>query len=423
MSTGALCTIISGPPGSGKTSYAVDLLQKEIEANPERQIFCMGLNGLKLPHQITPPLSEWTVRKPHPDDPSIDYPEFTFPDGSLIVIDEAQNVYRPRGQGSQVPPHVAAMERHRHKGLDFWLITQFPTMIDSNIRRLTGKHIHIRSGWFGRYLYEWSEAADPASKSERAAASRRKYKLPKHVFDLYKSATIHVKQERRKPWAAYALPVLVVAFIVSAWYGAHRINARLHPEAVTVESAASAVMPGRKADTVSPAPSSSSPAPKVMAGAAVDDWKPRIRTRPETAPMYDTIRQVRSMPTVAGCVATASRCVCYTEQGTDALLDEAVCREWLRHPPFNPWRERAPDVPAQAADVSRDAAAAAQPSARGTAKDGVMPATLAAPSPPTVRAEDSDRPHQGGESRGGGVKAPDRLQTPQPAPQGPGPTA
>jgi len=81
------------------------------------------------------------------------------------------------------------------------------------------------------------------------------------------------------------------------------------------------------------------------------DFIPRMPQRPETAPLYDGIRQVKSMPTVAGCVAMADRCKCYTGQATDAFLTDAECRAWIESPPFDPWREPSnpPSLQSQAA--------------------------------------------------------------------------
>lgn len=346
MSTGALLTIISGTPGAGKTALAVATIEEHLRREPNRPVFVMGIPELALPHQPVPPVSEWTELKPHPDDPSIMYPAFTFPDGALVVIDEAQNAFRPRSQGSAVPAHVAAMERHRHKGLDFILITQHPTMLDPNVRRLCGKHLHLRALWAGRRLYEWSEASDPNSKTDRTNAASRRYRLPKRVFGLYKSSSMHVRQSRRLPFAVY---ILAVALVLGGWYAwqvydslVSRVDgARFQAEGVgqVVEKGAGFVpqaVPGaavrETVSTVVPAAS----------GAAVADYVPRISTRPETAPMYDALRQVRVLPVVAGCVAMGERCTCYTAQATDAYLTPAQCREWLRSPPFNPWQEPAP---------------------------------------------------------------------------------
>lgn len=335
MTTGALVTIISGAPGAGKTALAVSMLLAERERNPERPVFVMGIPELAITHEIVPPVDQWTVVRQHPDDASISYPEFVFPDGALVIIDEAQNVYRPRAQGSAVPPHVAALERHRHKGLDFWLITQHPTMLDVNVRKVTGKHLHVRSHWAGGELLEWSEASDPSSEGDRAKATRVRYKPSRRVFGLYKSASMHVKRSRRVPMAVYVFVGVVVVTAALGWRMWNRVT-----ELMGGEAAEEVAQDEKRAS----GPARSSPLGLAQGGAAsaralsLAAFEPRLVGRPDSAPLYDDLRRVVAMPLVVGCVQTRTRCTCFTEQASDAGLSDAECRAWLRSPPFSPFR-------------------------------------------------------------------------------------
>lgn len=344
-----MITLITGTPGAGKTAYVVSMLELELK-RAWRPVFVMGIPELKLDHEVAPPVADWTVEEPAPEDPTLLEAVFTFPEGSLVIIDEAQKVYRPRAMGSKVPAIVQAFEKHRHRGLDFWLITQNPTRIDSSVRGLVGKHIHLRSQWTGRTLYEWPETHDPDSRTDRDTAIKRRYRLPRHVFGLYKSASLHVKQQRRVPFAAYGLAALLVLFVVGAL--AMRDRFGLSDESADTSTkgpvkSSATVQASAEGGLLPAAALSASAGTAAPAGATVHEWKPRITSRPETAPLYDAIRQVKTMPIVAGCVAMADRCRCYTDQGTDAFLTAEQCREWLRNPPFNPWREPEPQRIAQ----------------------------------------------------------------------------
>ncbi len=331
-----MLTLITGTPGAGKTAYAVAQLEQFQKDNPSRQIFVMGIPELLIEHEPCPPVSEWTIEKSLPEDPTILEEFFTFPDGALVVIDEAQKIYRPRANSSKVPAIVSALERHRHQGLDFWLITQSPSLIDANVRRLIGRHIHIRQNWAGRKLFEWSETHDPESRTDRDAAAKRNYRLPKTVFGRYKSASIHVQTKRRIPYVVYVLSFSVVILAVAGYFIRQRIQ-NYQSEALPAPESAS--VPDRF--VVSPA-LTTQPSARAS-GVTADDYTPRIATRPETAPLYDGIRQAQVMPIVAGCITyvdyeSNATCQCYTQQGTDAFLDDMQCREWLRKPPFNPWQ-------------------------------------------------------------------------------------
>lgn len=330
-----MLTIITGTPGAGKTAYAVAQLAELLEREPNRPVIVMGIPELKLPHQVASPVEEWTRRVPTPEDPEILEAEFTFPEGALVIVDEAQKVFRPRAPTAKVPDHVSAFEKHRHRGLDFWLLTQHPNLMDAALRRLCGKHVHLRGHWAGRELLEWPEASDPDSRASRATAVRRRYTLPKKAFSLYKSASLHIKQSRRIPLALYVFAAVVAIAGFLGWRMFNRVSDAI---AGRSDYSGPAAAQQRREGPVSAAGGPSAMSPMVLSPAT---FTPRLMGRPESAPLYDSIRQVRAMPTVVGCMTIGPRCSCYTEQGTDAGLDDAQCRAWLRSPPFNPWREAA----------------------------------------------------------------------------------
>jgi len=308
-----MITIITGTPGAGKTALAVDMLT-EVK---DRPVFVDGIPELQIPHEVCE---------------GKDWP--SLPDGSLIVIDEAQRVFRPRSQGSAVPEYVAQLETHRHRGIDIWLVTQHPTLLDANVRKLCNRHIHIRSLWAGRRLYEWSEVADPSSRTERESSASRKYSLPKKVFGLYKSASLHTKQSRRIPFMAYVVGFAIIAVPALGWRMYDSITARIDPTGSVAATGAPTGSTAQPANGGAPAQQSV----KVV-GADWSEFIPRISAKPETAPIYDGVRQVKVMPIVAGCVAMRDRCACFTQQGTPAGLSEGECRSWLDNPPFNPYAE------------------------------------------------------------------------------------
>lgn len=212
-----MITLITGKPGMGKTSLLVAMLMK-IEGT--RPIFVMGVNDLAIEHFKCPPFAEWTEKRPDPDDPTILLDYYTFPPDSLIVVDEAQRVFRPRSSASKVPPQVAAYETHRHTGVDFILLTQSPKLIDSNIRELVGKHIHIGERLLGRYLFEWPNVGDFDSKISREEAAKRRFKPPKAAFKKYKSAEVHTKTSFRlnQIWIYLALAMSFFAYTAYASY-------------------------------------------------------------------------------------------------------------------------------------------------------------------------------------------------------------
>lgn len=330
-----MITLITGQPGAGKTALAVSMLMEEAGTRP---VFVMGIPELKLPHEKTPPVAEWTVDVPSEEDETIIKSVFTFPPNSIIVIDEAQSVYRPRGSASKVPPYVAAFETHRHTGVDFWLITQEPGLLDSNIRKLVGRHFHIRDLPIGRYLYEWGECGNPDTKSSRDAAARRRYRPPKKTFDQYKSANLHLKTKKTVPFMAWVILACVIGGAFLWWRSYESISSKGKPKEPELSQNGGPVASAPAA--LSPPVVQAAPMP-VTAADIFRNENPRIADRPETAPMYDGVRPMPvASPAIAGCVASAAKCTCFTHQATVYPAPDNVCRDYIKNPPFNPYAVR-----------------------------------------------------------------------------------
>lgn len=358
--------LVTGQPGSGKTALVVDMLAHDPQFEG-RPIFVTGVPDLTIDHSPCPPVEDWTEKRQSPDDPSLELAYFTFPEGALVVIDEAQRIYRPRAVGSKVPDYVAAFETHRHTGVDFILITQHAGLIDSNIRKLIGRHIHVRVTPFGRKKYEWTELGDPESVSSRELAASESYKLPKRAFSLYKSSQLHTKIKVKLPWYFYMFIIGAFGAAALGWYGYHRVTSKLD-KPTDSRSAESSLTGTPAAAPVEPKP--------MDATAFLMASTPVVSGRPETAPMYDGLRQVKQMEQVVGCFQTRSRCTCVNQQGLDAHLDPLQCREWLASPPFNPYVEVAQRVE-HATPASRpEPSVASAPRLEQSASTSTSPAAL-----------------------------------------------
>jgi zona occludens toxin len=308
-----MITLITGAPGTGKTSCLVDMLA---ELGKDRQVFVNGIPDLKIPHVQLDKSEEWMT---------------TVPDGSVIVIDEVQNVWRPAGSGQKIPEHIAALETHRHHGLDFYIMTQGPNLVHANVRALVGRHIHLRDlGILGRHWYEWPECADNCRNSWRAAPIKHRYKLPKRIFDQYKSSSLHVKPVRGFP---RALPVLIVVSILAIFFGYktyQNIFAKhLKPEPTKQVTSSTGL---KTTDSIQHVASS-------VADERVD-FIPRVRGRPWTAPAYDHLRQVVSMPVISSAICVNDKCQCF--DGSYKLdITHEQCALWSVERPFNPYAPRA----------------------------------------------------------------------------------
>ena len=338
MSATQPITLITATPGGGKTALAVKMIAEAVKKG--RPVFMQGIPDLRLPYIPLPGVDEWTEVRVDPEDPDQrSLPYFTFPENALIVINEAQRIFRVRVPGSRVPDHVAAFETVRHTGVTFLLITQSPAFLDTHIRKLVGQHIHLRDvGMLGRWWYEWPEVGNP--ESFRTAPIKKKWSLPKSSFALYKSASLHIKRSYTIPPAMMVIGLCIVVGLFLAYRIYGSLHGKFSPE-TAVAAKPSDQGEGGKVSSPSAAQSKpGGPSPSSTDAAEIlASFVPVVPGRPETAPAYASLRQVKSMPTVVGGACVSTRCVCYTQQGTDAGLDDLQCRNWLQKRPFDPYRD------------------------------------------------------------------------------------
>jgi zona occludens toxin len=298
----------TGQPGAGKTLYTLYKVRQRAMAE-NRPVFYAGIEILK-PEEFP----NWQL---------LDNPEkwFDLPDGSIIVHDECQTLYRPRGNGAAVPEYVARFETHRHQGHDVYLITQHPMLIDTNIRRLAGEHVHIVRAFGAKFsvAHKWQQVKEQCDKSRNDSLTEQ-FLYPKELFEAYKSATIHTHQSRL-PLRAFALVLVPFALAFLGWmfYGWYQ----------------GFMEPTKGAETLTPVPAFTAPpgqAPGISAPVqqSREEWlathQPRIHGLAYTAPRYDSITQPVTAPVPVGCVSNKSKgCVCYSQQGTRLEVPQSMC--------------------------------------------------------------------------------------------------
>lgn len=356
-------TLITATPGGGKTALAVSMMEEAIAAG--RPLFQLGVPELKLPYIPTPPVAEWTESRIDPEDPDKnELPYFTFPENALIVIDEAQRIFRVRAPSSKVPDHVAAFETVRHTGVTFLLMTQNPTFLDTHIRKLVGRHIHLRDvGLLGRWYYEWPECGEPDRYA--TAPIKKKWALPKSSFGLYKSASLHIKRKYSLPPAMLLFGVCILLFAFLIWRGYGVVTAKTSVQANSSASESANAVPSVPVSSASAAQAVRPSVSSLDGGEYLAAFVPVLSGHPESAPAYVELRQVKSMPIVVGGACTKTRCKCYNQQGRDAGLDDMQCRDWLKSPPFDPYRDPVAS-PVEAASPSDSGAVRASGQPRDT---------------------------------------------------------
>lgn len=321
-----MITLITGGPGLGKTALAIDLLHKEYAG---RTVFA-NIRGLNIDHVELPKVEEWTRQTTNAQ--GVEEYEFTFPAGSVIVIDECQRFFPPRATGSKVPVALRAFETHRHTGVDFILITQGTRLIDVHLRSLIkgGRHIFLHHAFLNRYRFERNECIDEDDRSSRALAAKRKYKLPKHVFGLYKSAELHTKPARSKlPMQAYVLGLAVVLLIGLGYRIYQRANERFPDKSAPAQLAGEG-------------PAQPAPVPQLGPGAyiatnLVEVMTPKDPENPLSAPLYEHVKPEVTPPKIEVCISSRKNCTCYSQQQTPIWIPDEQCRNRAAGKYYDPY--------------------------------------------------------------------------------------
>lgn len=310
----------TGIPGSGKTLSMVESLAKILvswEKKPDlaRPIFVHNIKELALAHSVMP-IIENTVGGRTFIIPDWD----KMPDGSLVLIDECQDVFPPRGAQSNVPPHIAFLNVHRHRGFDIWVTTQNPKLIDFSLRALVGKHMHYRRLFGGQRaaVYEWDGCSDSLSGMKNAVMSI--YSFPKKAFQYYKSAETHNKQSFKLPrWLI--IPAIGLALGVFAIPKAYTtITGAVGGKGLTTPAIQdpSKVVQAGPTTTVSASVPVQAALPLAPASAALNALPP---------------------PVVAGCMLQNKRCKCVDVSGFSVPLVPEMCADLLlvrKDPVFPP---------------------------------------------------------------------------------------
>jgi len=349
----------TGLPGAGKTLNTIKDLDEEHQVDPDNPVLRLHKDP---EHPELPPrtiyyhgIPELKVDKLKARWVEFDTPDrwYDLPDGSIVVIDEAQGTF-----GTDVRTRVdkvTRFEKHRHQGLDIHLITQHPSLICLPVRKLCGKHINfIRP--YGRtkgvFRHEYEMCIDsPERRSNFKLSQESKIEFDSHYFNLYKSSTVHTHKQvtpsyMKHIWLAGGLIVaMIVLFVVGGYFMLKKYSGK-KDDPVQVDQPANVVKPA--VPGVLPAKASKVP----DADDYVKDYKPRVPDVVSSAPRYDSLTKPRDYPrpicmasTDIRLVSTAkargvavgeyegemTACQCYSQQSTRLKTSLEFCMDVVRN--------------------------------------------------------------------------------------------
>lgn len=342
--------LYTGVPGAGKTLHMVSQLYKEPEFK-ERPLYVDGITDLDpeaIPHNALPEGCS-----------GLNWHEW-LPEGSILIIDECQRYWRPRPNGSAVPPAIQALETHRHKGIDIYFLTQDPKKIDSQIRNLIEVHKHFSMSNLGiRRCFEWrNKVGDPNSRNDVKSAIVTPYFLDESVYGFYTSSVLHNTVKAKKSKWIYGLPFMLLLALFFMGFGLYKLknimtNEPTHPTNTANPASATAQSPSlptvdnysqnigqqfnlnQTSTASSPHEASNTLTPQ--------DYKARINGQPWTAPAYDAHNgrsNIQTMPYPVVCVKQDHRCTCYTDQATPIHnMDKQLCIDFALNGIYNPFKQ------------------------------------------------------------------------------------
>lgn len=310
----AFFTLKSGVPGSGKSLTLVAELQEACNGENPPTVYVHNIPNLALPHIPLPVFNPVVTVKGDDGKPmqvfsrTLEVDWSSVASGSLVVIDEAQHVFPPRGSAGRVPGYVSFLNTHRHKPVLIVLITQHPKLIDGAVRKLISKHQHYRRVFGGgRHIcYEWDSCSENLAGFKEA--TKRVAAFPKKAYAAYKSAEAHHKPKFRLPFW-FAIPLIAIAGFAYFFPDVYRIFTGQYGKAAADRAAAAAGV-------------ASSP------GAPIPPGRPGQRAAPGDSRRFDSPPPVPALPMpatyrpaefwpvdVAGCFITSTECVCALQSG------------------------------------------------------------------------------------------------------------
>ncbi len=311
--------LFTGQPGAQKTANMIHFVMTDSQFQG-RPVFFFNINACTVPNWVELSLEEverW----------------YELPEGSVILIDEGQELFRPQKWDKAKSETVTRLEKHRHKGYDILMTTQHPMLINADVRRQVQQHRHYKKPFGLKSSAQvWERCVDdPNDYHMKKEASSVSGSVPKEVFTLYKSTVLNT-HKARPPKKLYFFAAALVGFIALAinFYLGMNDPSPTQPQTATSEASITDSITG----FVKPAASAKAEEKGFQPFYPLDPTKyaqmftPRIDGIPSSAPIYDELVK----PTVApktrcfGFMRDGEyQCRCVTQQMTPVEMEYDQC--------------------------------------------------------------------------------------------------
>ena len=343
--------LVTGTPGSGKTLNTIKFINESKQFSG-RDIYYFNIKDLD-------PSFGW-----HQLNEEEAYKWHDLPSGSVIVFDEAYDIFPAKSAGKTSPDHVQKLAVHRHKGFDIFLVTQKSTgQVDTFVRGLVNRHQHYARvmGFSVVNRFTWDSCQNNTeSRAIKKDANKDTLTFDKKYFGKYHSADEHTHTVNL-PWrliSIFAIGLLVVAGMSYMLYKQFVPDDIEQPSASSI-SAPQAIAPGYSR----PAPASEK--------SFVELFTPEVEKMPWTAPAYRHLLEAKTWPKPSACMRAegSKNCNCYTQQGTPLDVDLQFCLRFIKHGFFDWTRDESPQLVNDSFDSGQPGHSAISPDPRGRAAD------------------------------------------------------
>lgn len=328
---------VTGLPRQGKTLFTF-IQVKERAEKENRPVFYCNIPEVTLPG--------WTEIK-HPDE------WMQCPNDSIIVVDELQDFWGMQSPGARIPEPILELSKHGKRGIDFYFITQDPTLVHATPRKLCETHWHVVRA-FGSENAVAHKFNRMQTDPEKVKKKSEKYpwRYPKDAFGKkdkagnwiskpwYKSADVH-NIKRQIPLKLWAIPAGLAVAGLALWGGYRLFQSTLEKAAVATGANDVATAPKLASGGAAGGASARRPASQHLdkteyLAAAV----PRVPDLAYTAPKYDGVTQPTEAPYPAACVKMKGTCKCYTQQATLLQVSGEVCLQIVAQGFFMDWKKQ-----------------------------------------------------------------------------------
>lgn len=323
---------VTGLPRQGKTLFTFVQVRERAERENRPVYYC------NIPEVTIPGWQE------------IDHPDkwMDCPNDSIIIVDELQDFWGAASSGARVPLPILELSKHGKRGIDFYFITQDPTLVHATPRKLCETHWHVirAFGSENAMAHKFNRMQTDPEKV-KTKSEKFPWRYPKDAFGKkdragnwiskpwYKSADVH-NIKRQIPLKIWAIPGGLVLACLAIWiaismFGGVIDRAKTPGDAT---AAAASVAPGARPPVATSGPALA----PITAAQYLEQRRPRVPDFPHTAPAYDQVTQPVEAPYPAACVQMGSRCDCYSQQGTFLRVSADNCAQIVKHGFFMDWK-------------------------------------------------------------------------------------